>query len=55
MAEPKSEVTEQEVTVEALVVLRDEKNKKVPVGKTLKVPKSTADILVDNKKAKLVK
>lgn len=47
-------MAEQKVTVKALCVLRDAKGKKVQIGRTLEVLKSTADILVKNKQAELV-
>ena len=55
MAERKEVVsTQAKVTIEALVELRAEDGKKVLVGKTTKVLKTTADILVTKKKAKIV-
>jgi len=47
-------MAEQKVTVKALKPLRDEKGKRVPIGKTVELLESTATILVKNKQAELV-
>lgn len=52
MATNKNDSTK--VSIKALVVLRGEDGKKVPIGGTTEVLKSTADILVKNKQAELV-
>jgi len=49
MAEPKK------VTITALTELRAKGGKKIPVGKTTEVLESTANILVKNKQAEIVK
>lgn len=48
-------MTQKRVKIEALVVLRAEDGKPVQVGATTEVLESTATILVNKKKAKLVK
>lgn len=48
-------MAEKRVKIEALTVLRAEDGKPIPVGGSTEVLESTATILVNKKKAKLVK
>ena len=50
-----AEQADPEVEIVALEELKDKNNKTVPIGETMSVPKPTADILVDKKKAKFAK
>ena len=50
-----AEQADPEVEIVALEEFKDKNNKTVPIGETMSVPKPTADILVDKKKAKFAK